>query len=276
MHSRIGMTSMRELTDEQEEVLGLVYSHKDSLPEGFTGDGKAMKPFEELREAGMIKAELDMSGTFAHVMSLSSHGVSHMNFVKQALLTSGLEPLSDEAELALRDLAWEETQAKAAGTEASHTLDNRLDDAYRELKRKDMIDAFGADNAAIYALFGITDTGWKYVRAMVPDPSFEKGSATMPPINITNTNTNTNTNSATAISTVEITLGQTIEAIKAEDGLTKEDKEELSLLLAEAKAANEPKSFADKAVEIIKKAGSCAGALIAVMKFLACVAPGLK
>ena len=266
---------MRELTDEQEEVLGLVYSHKDSLPKEFTGDGKAMKPFGGLCEAGMIKAEIDASRTFVFVTSILSLGVSHMNFVKQAIRASDLEPLSDEAELVLRDLAWEETLAKSAGTKVGHTPDNGLDDAYRELSRKDMIDILPADDS-VYAILDITDIGWKYVKAMVPDPSFERGSAVIPPISITNTNTNTNTNSATAISTVEITLDQTIEAIKAESGLTEEDKKELFRLLAETKAANGPKPFADKAVEIINMAGKCAGALKAILAFLAFTAAGLK
>lgn len=157
---------MKGLTDEEEEALGLAFMNRgDDLQ---TYAGKAAKAFIQLADAGMIDAEHgSMSGNLVLVRKVLPEGRRHLELVRESLLAAGVESLSADTERVLRNLAWEETCARAAGRGFSHTANEGLLEAYKELSRKKMIGVAWADNTA-YCIHGVTDAGWKYVRALVP------------------------------------------------------------------------------------------------------------
>lgn len=155
---------MKDLTDEEEEALGLAFAHRDDGLQTYTG--KAARAFAHLAEAGMVDVDLDLSGNVT-VKSVRRDGMEHMKLVRESLLAAGVEPLSTDADRVLRDLAWEETCAGADGDSVRTHKRTEKDKIYFELSRKGMLPVTKADNIA-YAIYSLTDTGWKYVRAMVP------------------------------------------------------------------------------------------------------------
>lgn len=83
---------MRELTDEQEEALGLAYAHKNEQSQMY--EGPAARAFLQLKDTRMLKVDGDLSGN-ALVERVLPAGVEHMSLVRESLAAAGVELLSD-------------------------------------------------------------------------------------------------------------------------------------------------------------------------------------
>lgn len=262
---------MRELTDEEEEALGLAYAHRDEALQTYSG--KAARAFIQLADAGMIDAEDGgMSGNLVLVRKVLLEGRKHLDLVRESLLAAGVEPLSADADRALRDLAWEETCAKADKANFSHAADESRREACGELARRGMIDTIEADDDAAFYIHSLTDAGWKYVRAMVPTK--EGGKVDTPSIQISPVFNNSPVNkmsptirsmSNSQSQSGEFTLDMAVDAVSSVPGLTDEQREQLNGILtnlerattqddARMKAGRTLAWIADKSFDVMKAA----------------------
>lgn len=260
---------MRELTDEQEEALGLAYAHKNEQSQMY--EGPAARAFLQLKDTRMLKVDGDLSGN-ALVERVLPAGVEHMSLVRESLAAAGVELLSADADRALRDLAWEETCARADGRDFSHKAEAELLRAYQELSRKKMVSIVWADNTA-YHIYGVTDDGWKYVRAMVPAKEGHDVKIVNSPQFTQQVIGSANADASASASTI-VTVSEAYRAIRdsnateeqrrtAEDGIGEMER---------AASAHDLTAFAagmEKAASVAKSVGTIASAVVPLVARLA-------
>lgn len=253
---------MFELTDEAEAALAYVMLHRLGLPESFDDSIQPSHPFIELRDAGFIKMETDMSQKLVMLFDVLPPGIDHYQRVLSA--RRGFVPLEETANELLSFIAANRNLRKAGRRNNLFNEDsNRVED-FQSLSRLGLLNVQWADDIA-YA-YEITEKGLSYIKGWFKEES--------PLVNVSIENNPTiqgavsnSESNATSNSNVQITLRMVLQDIKASevDEEVKRNAEDAVLLLDEATEERNITKFAEgleKVASVVKSATSLGATLL--------------
>lgn len=255
---------MFELTEADEAALAYIWIHQDELPVQANGPKNTIRPFVQLRDADMIKAEFDGSYTFAMLEVLRPLGVAHYQRVHKA--RRRFASLHDTADELISQLAATDTFLRRTHKPVSFEIDEQRVEDYRELANAGLIKAFWADDQPWE--ISPTDKGLSYVRGDFLDEESEMEINFSPIINNSNNGTVIGGASATA-TTGAVTIDNAIQAIR-DSSLDDEEKQHAEATMKELGGAAEAKDVTKfaKALEsvssIVKSTASLGMALLPV------------
>lgn len=232
---------MQQLTDEQEEILGLIAS-RNSFPQQYDYSSDVMEPFYQLRDGGFIKMQGSFGHNLAHVTGITPLGIEHINLVKGSLAQAGFQLLSSSAEAALRNIAWSVTTTTTDEKKFVDVSDS-ISKKCNELSAKNYIRAIYAGDLIRFA--AVTTKGWDYVQARVRPMQEGK-------VIINNNPQFTVSQTQSQSQSQEISLGDVINTIQNSNEFTSEEATALCTLLMDASKAPDPETATSKIGKILK------------------------